>query len=171
MSIYMDISSIKGPVTTEGYSDQIQLESIDFDISRDIHTRVGNTSSREGSLAQVGRFTVKKYADVASLPLLKAAISGKPIATITVSFTTNSDTAPQTYLSYILSNVIIAAYDIDENRLVHLSNPEATIPNKPIETLTLDFTELEASYIDHDAGDTPGAPVRLDWDVSQGTVG
>jgi type VI secretion system secreted protein Hcp len=171
MSIYMQISSIPGSVSTDGFNQQIQLESLDFDISRDIHTRVGNTSSREGSLAQVGRFTVKKYIDVASLLLLKAAISGKPIATITVSFTTNSETAPQTYLSYTLSNVIIAAYEVDENRLDKPSNPPATLPNKPIETLTLDFTELDATYIDHDAGDNPGAPSRLSWDVSQGTVG
>ena len=171
MSIYMQISSIPGSVTTEGYNQQIQLESIDFDISRDIHTRVGNTSSREGSLAQVGRFSVRKFADVSSLLLLKAAISGKPISTIDISFTTNSDTAPQTYLSYVLSNVIIAAYEIDEDRLIKLSDPEAVLPNKPIEKLTLDFTDLEATYVDHDSGDNPGAPNRLHWDVSQGTVG
>ena len=170
MSIYLEIQSIPGSVTTTGYTNQIQLEGIDFEVSRDIHTRVGNTTSREGSLPAVGKFVISKLVDKASPELFKAAASGKALPTVTVNFATTG-TNPQTYLTYQLTDVIVASYEIEQDGIAAMENPDIKLPKKPIERLSLDFTQMQQEFTEIDASGTANPQGKILWNVSTGTVG
>lgn len=165
----MQIQSIEGPVTTKGYEKQIQLESIDFEIKRDLHTRVGNTSSREGSLPQLGKFIVKKFVDKTSPDFFKYSASGKPFPKVTINFTTTGS-SPETYLMYELSEVIMSSYEISEDDLFQLINPDTKLPQKAIEVISLDFTQMQQSFVQYDASGNPQPSNKVLWNVSTGQV-
>ena len=165
----MKISSIQGGVSTTGYENQIQLEGINFQVERDIHSRVGSSTSREGSLPKLDKFIVTKFADKASAELLKAAVSGKAIPTVTVNFVTTGSN-PETYLTYELTDVIVASYLVEEDDIAAIENPDAKLPQKPIEKIALDFTQMQLEFTEYDSGGNAQPQGKILWNVSTGTV-
>ena len=76
MAIYMKYGSIKGPVTTDGFKDWIELNSFQWGAGRAIGSATGHSNSREHSSPSFSEVTVRKRTDLSSPELFLEAVAG-----------------------------------------------------------------------------------------------
>src|SRR5690348_18124860 len=90
MAIYMKYGDIKGPVTTDGFKDWIELESFHWGSSRHIGTAARGSTSREHSEPTLAEVTVTKRTDLASPKLFLDSVAGKLDSKVEIKFTTTT---------------------------------------------------------------------------------
>ena len=161
MAIYLQIKSIPGDVTSKGHESWIELNSFDAGVSRRVTVKPGHVSDRENGLPTMTDFIVTKLIDKASPYLFQASCTGGSIGTIKIDACGASGETDK-YLQYSLSDVIISRYDING-----VSDKEANL--KPHETLHLNFTKIEMSYIPRSGENKPQSPISTGYDIETAT--
>jgi len=162
MAIYMNYSvdgnAIQGDVTTQGYTNWIELHSFQWGVGRGVGSAQGAGGNREASTASVSEISVTKTEDQSTGPLLKEAYNGVGSSTVTITFV-RTGTPPVAYLSYILTNVMLSGYSCSSGG------------DAPSESLSLNFTKIECDVTaTNSAGATlPMYPVTYDLTL-QNTV-
>src|SRR4051812_16511188 len=154
MAIYMKFGSIKGPVTTDGFKDWIELESFHWGASRHIGTAARGSSSREHSEPNLSEVTVTKLTDVATPKLFLDSVAGKLDSKVTIKFTTTTKGKVETFLTYELENCGLSHFSMS-------SGGEA-----PMESLSLNFTKISKTFTGHDPG-ISGSPETVGYDLTQ----
>ena len=112
MAIYMKYGSIKGPVTTDGFKDWIELESFHWGSSRHIGTAARGSTSREHSEPTLSEVTVTKRTDVASPKLFLNSVAGKLDSKVEIKFTTTTKGKVETFLTYKLEDTGVSNYSL-----------------------------------------------------------
>jgi type VI secretion system secreted protein Hcp len=156
MPIYMnfDEKKIKGDVTTEGYTEWIELHSFQWGVGRGISTPVGSDSDRESSMPSVSEVTVTKDQDKATIELLKAALEGEGVKVV-IDFV-KTDKKPETFLTYELTDVLISGYSVSSGG------------DRPSESLSLNFTKIECKYTPMKSKNEKGDPKSVTYNISEG---
>ena len=154
MAIYMKYGSIKGPVTTEGFKDWIELESFHWGVGRNVGTAARGAYSREHSEPNLSEITVTKRGDVSSPKLFLDAVAGKLDNKVEIKFTTTTKGKVETFLTYKLENTGLSAYSMSSGG------------DMPSESLSLNFTKVSETFTAFDPG-ISGSPETVGYDLTQ----
>ena len=154
MAIYMKYGAIKGPVTTDGFKDWIELNSFQWGAGRAIGTAARGSTSREHSEPTITEIMVTKLTDVASPKLFLDAVGGKLDSKVEIKFTTTTKGKVETFLAYKLENTGVSSYSLSSGG------------DMPMESLSLNFTKITETLTGHDPG-IGGSPETVGYDLTQ----
>lgn len=154
MSIYMKIQGIDGNVTAKGLEKYIELESCNFGLRRQMNTKPGSVTNREGTKPSVSEITIAKRVDNTSPQLFKEAAVGAAIPSVEIKFV-NTGADLSEYHSITLNDVMVSAYDFS-----HI--PEES---KPLERIAFNFRKIETRYTPYDKNNKAGSPSATGYDL------
>lgn len=155
MAIYMKYGSINGPITTEGYSKWIELDSFQFGVGRHIASAQRTEESREASEPTLSEITVTKTMDVSSPKLFVEGVASDLKNKVEIKFTTTKVKTVTDFLSYELSDVGLSNYSVS-----------AGSEGIPVEALTLNFTKVQMKFTSMGPG-VSGSPETVGYDLTK----
>ena len=153
MAIYMKYGDIKGPVTTEGFKNWIELTSAQLGAHRSIGTAARGSTSREHSEPSISEIVVTKLTDVASPKLFLDAVAGKLDSKVEIKWTTTTKGKVETFLAIKLENTGVASYNVSSSG------------DMPMESLSLNFTKITTTFTGMDPG-IGGSPETVGYDLT-----
>ena len=157
MPIFMKYDGIdKGSSTTKGHDGKdgwTELSSVQWGIGRGI-TDPSQGTEREASAPSGSEMVVTKPLDLASYRLFEEGLTGDG-KTVTIHFTKTNKDQQDTYMEYILSNTLVSGFSTNSTG------------DRPMETVSLNFTKIEYNYSGQDAKNDKGATPKTSWDFSQ----
>jgi type VI secretion system secreted protein Hcp len=160
MGIYMKYGEIQGDATQQGFEGWVNLSHFHWDLTRVFATdQVGRSLNREASQAQMGACQVKKEADSSSGQILETATTefkGKPCE---IAFVRTGNPG-ETYLSFKLTDALIKQLDVG------MEGPE-----RPTETILIDFTEVEIKTKTLNESNNGEDPMTITYDQATGVGG
>jgi type VI secretion system secreted protein Hcp len=151
---FMKLGDIKGEATDADHKDWIHIDSVQFGVGRAISSG-GGSSDRESSLPSLSEITVSKQMDIASVDLFREALVGREIPGDIELTQTGSD-KPFTYYKVKLTNVLVSSYSLSSGG------------DRPSESLSLNFSKIEVTYIPIDDKGAPGTPIKAGYDLATG---
>jgi type VI secretion system secreted protein Hcp len=156
MAIYINIDGIKGNVTTSGYEEWVEVDSLQWGTGRAIMTETGRVSDREGSTPTFSEISLTKDMDKSSPYIFTESVAGasKPVE-IHILRTEAGGTAP--YVQYDLENCLISSYSVSSSG------------DKPTESFSLNFTKLIMRYIPGKEDHSADAPIPAGYDIESAT--
>jgi|SRR6516162_1483268 type VI secretion system secreted protein Hcp len=152
MAIYMKYGSIKGPVTTDGFKDWIELNSFQWGAGRAIGSATGHSNSREHSSPSFSEVTVRKRTDLSSPELFLEAVAGKLDNKVTLKFTTTTKGKVETFLTYELTDCGLSGCALTSEG------------DMPTESLRLNYTKITETFADPATG---GSPKTVGYDLTK----
>ena len=161
MPIYMQYEGIKGAVTEAGHKEWIELESCQFGSSRHITIAVGRGTNRDASAPSISEVVVTKYQDCASADLIKAAVGGEG-KTVKIDFCKTDKEKLEVYLNLELANTLVSSFQS--------SGAGGTNHDRPMESLSLNFTKITYKAIFTDSANKAGKNYTAAYDLAIGKV-
>lgn len=130
---FLDLGDIKGESKSTGFEDQIKIESFSWGASQ--HSTVSGTGGSSAGKASLADLNVMKTLDKASIPMLKALISGKhlPKATLSAAKSTG-DTTGKPYLKVELTEVFVTGIQ------------ESGSSEVPMESVSFSYNQIKVTY-------------------------
>src|SRR4051812_14071066 len=110
MPIYMKYGKIAGDVTAEGHDNWIELNSLDWGVSRAIKTDTGSAADRESTAPTVHEVSITKMMDVATPLLLQQALQGKGVE-VSIHLCKTDQDQLKTYVEYVLHNCLLSNFN------------------------------------------------------------
>jgi type VI secretion system secreted protein Hcp len=146
-------TKIKGEVTSEGHEGWVECTSLQFGTGRGLGNPTGTAGTRETGTVNVSEIVVTKINDIASEPLFRESLDGKGVDCI-VEFTKSNDSGGfETYIQLKLSECLISSYSMSSGG------------EKPVESLSLNFTKIEYKYIPYDSAHKALSPLTGGYDL------
>ena len=153
MPIYLQMDGCPGDATHETHQAWMDIETLHWNVARNMNTQAGSTANREASEPTVSEVVVTKVTDSSSTKLFAEACTGRTGKTVTIHLVTTGNPG-DTYVEYILTNTLVSNYSVD------------TSGDRPVETIRLNFTKMEVKYIPHDENHSPLSPMIASYDLS-----
>ena len=116
------------------------------------------TSGGGGAAAAKANFrqlSVQKLLDLSSAPMLAAVAKASHIATATLTVSTTGGT-PEEFLALNMKDVLITSVSI----------AESPADNRPVETVSLTFGQIDFEYTEFSAAGAKGATNNFKWDIT-----
>ncbi|HTW26698.1 MAG TPA: type VI secretion system tube protein Hcp [Acetobacteraceae bacterium] len=154
MAIYMKFGSVKGAVTTEGFKDWIEVDSLQWGVGRGIGSAARGPESRESSEPSISEVTVTKRMCSASTGLLNDALAGELNTTVEIKFTTTTKGKVEEFLSYELTDTGVSGYSMSSGG------------DMPQESLSLNFTKVMMTFKGLDPS-TKGNPKTVGYHLGE----
>jgi type VI secretion system secreted protein Hcp len=129
MAIYMKFGNVDGAVATKGYEKWIELQSMQWAVSRAVSSGAGG-NTRESSSPNVSEIVVTKELDVASTGLYKDAVGGTFDTKVEIKLTTTTKNHVETYLQITIYDTMISGYSMSSSG------------DRPTESLSLNFLKV-----------------------------
>ena len=158
MAIYMKIDGIDGHVTAKGYEKWIEVDSLNFGVSRNISTVPGNVTDRESTKPKVSEIIVSKQMCKASPNLFSEACVGKSKPNVKIHVCQTGGDSVSPYMEYTLSNVLLSNYQVN--------GIERAEKVPPTENVNLNFDKIEMKYTPYDDKHNPQSPIPAGYDLS-----
>ncbi len=155
MPIYMKYDGIDGDVTATGHEKWIELQSCQLGINRHVSQPTGRGVDREASAPAVSEIVVTKMTDAASVNLFKASLFGEG-KTVKIDFCKTDKDKFEPYLQLELENTLVSSYS------------QSSGGDRPMESLSLNYTKITFNNIGMGAANETGSPERASWDLAQG---
>lgn len=156
MPIYIKINDIEGNITAKNHEKWIEVNSINFYVSRNITTKPGAISDREFTKPSLSEIEITKNIDKTSPLLFSEACVGK-VKNVNIDVCQTNETI-SAYMQYTLSNVIISHYSV----LIHSEDDKHLLPTEKIK---LNFSKIEMKYIPYDEKHNAGSPIPAGYDL------
>ncbi|MFV0334221.1 MAG: Hcp family type VI secretion system effector [Tropicimonas sp.] len=153
MPIYLQLDGIPGDATHETHKAWMDVESLHWNVSRNMNTAAGSTANREASEPTVSEVVLTKVSDSSSTKLFAEACTGRTGKLTTIHLVTTGNPG-DTYIEYKLTNTLVSNYSVD------------TSGDRPVETIRLNFTKMEVKYIPHDDQHNAKSPMIASYDLS-----
>jgi type VI secretion system secreted protein Hcp len=152
MAIFLKYEGINGTVTAAGHEKWIDVQSMQWGVGRGISGSPGTTKDREATHPSVSEVTFTKLMDETSPKFFTEACvgKGKPVE---IHLCKVGDKL-ETYMEYKLTNVMISGYSVSSGG------------DRPMESISLNFTKIEMNYIPYDDKHAAGSPVRSGYDLA-----
>lgn len=160
MGIYMRYGNIQGDATQQGFEGWINITSFQWSLERKFaKDQVGRAFNREAAQAHVREVIVSKEVDNSSGEILKnvsTAYKGEKCEIVFLRTGNPGDT----YLKFTLTDTLM------QNLALNSGAPE-----RPVETLVLDFTELEIEVKILDEANVSEDTMHITYNVATGVGG
>lgn len=154
MAVYMQIDGIQGDVTTDGYKNWIEIETLNWGVSRDIAAK---KVDREASRPVITELTITKLMDKASPYIFSAACVDKAKKIVKIHFCQTGDKISP-YMEITLSNALISNYTMQA--ISKAGKTEAS------EVVAVNFDKIEMKYTPYDEKHNPQAPIPVAYDLA-----
>jgi type VI secretion system secreted protein Hcp len=157
MPIFMNYDGIPGDATSGGHEQWIELSSLQWGVGRGINSSDASAADREGTTPSVSEIVVTKDSDSASPNLLRASLGFGPGGegkTVKIDFCKTNVDQPEAYLQLELTNTLVSGYSTSSGG------------DRPVETVTLNFTKVAYNAISMGAANDAGGPDRLEYDLT-----
>jgi type VI secretion system secreted protein Hcp len=157
MGIYMQYGDIVGDATQAGFEKWINIASFGWPACIDrkgMRTDTGRSRNREPGQPVMGNITVNKEFDHATGLLLKALCTVPQAKTCKIAFV-RTDEGGECYLQYTLTDALLANLSLQGT-------------DRPTETWTIDFTEIEIEVKQLDEANVAGTPFRYGFNGATG---
>jgi type VI secretion system secreted protein Hcp len=154
MAIYMKFADIKGPVTTKGFEDWIELNSFQWGVGRGVGSAARSSTGRESSEPSISEIVVTKPMDISSNKLFQDATGGDLAAEVTLKFTSTTKDGVVTFLKYVLTDTGLSGYSLSSGG------------ENPSESLSLNFTKIMITYSGLDPK-TQAKPDTVGYDLTK----
>lgn len=155
MPIYMKADALKGDVTTKGYEQTIELNSVNFSIAREIRDAAVN---REVGKPQFSGVIFHKQTDSSSSELLTHLLTGKVIPTLQL-FVCSSENSKQPHVTYTFENAIIS--QISEDLIKE---------GLPHESLRIRFSKYRKRFHPMGVNNRQTSPSEVGYDLETSTL-
>ena len=160
MAIYMKVPGTDGSCTAAGYKKWIELDSINFGVSRPVSMRTGNMSNRAADLPQFEEVVISKETEDSTYGILNEAVLGKEGKKIEIAIVEPGD-APTEYVKYVMEDCIVSSFQMSA------VGGEAG-NSKPVETAGISFSKIEVCFTTHDKANKGGGVPRVCYDLAEG---
>lgn len=158
MPIYFKMDGIQGDATQEQHVKWMDIQTMHWNVSRNVNTLAGAANNREASEPAISEVTLTKVSDSSTTKLFQAACTGNTGVTAIIDMVSTSNPG-NTYIQYTLTNAIIASYTVGSSG------------DRPTESITLNFTKMELTYTPLDEKNQPTSAMRASYDVATATKG
>ena len=148
---YLKYANIKGEATASGFENMITLLSVDWSVGREITAFTGTQQDREASSARLYDMTITKLQDKASTLLFEEATIGKG-ETAEFYVTKQGGGQVEEIMKIVLTHAMISNYSVSIQ------------DDRPIETITISYTEMEMTV--HPTDDENTRQARLVYKYS-----
>ncbi|MFC3151761.1 Hcp family type VI secretion system effector [Litoribrevibacter euphylliae] len=142
---YLNYEGIKGETTAEEFKDMITLLSMDWGSSRELSSFTGTAQDREASSTRLSDIVITKLQDKASPDLFKEATIGKGKSAV-FHITKQGDKIEE-IMKIELSDAMVSSYQMSVQG------------DRPIETITISYTELMMTVTPTDDKNNVSAPL------------
>ncbi len=154
MPIYLKMNDeLWGDATQQDHKNWMDIQSMHWNVSRNMNTQAGSAGNREASEPSVSEVTLTKVSDKSSTRLFQEGCTGNKGMNAVIHLVSTGSPG-QTYLEYKLYNTLVAGYQVGSGG------------DRPAETLTLNFTKMDVKYIPYDDKNTAGSPSIASYDLS-----
>lgn len=153
MAIYLKYDGIDGEATHDKHKQWIDVSSMQFGIGRGIATPSGAVANREASEPSVSEITISKQMDAASPKLFTESATGAVGKKVQIHLVSTGSPG-NTYVEYTLTNALISGYSV------------STGGDRPVESISINFTKIEYKLTPYDAKNTAGTPVTVSYDLA-----
>jgi len=153
---FLKIESIPGESLDAKHKDWIEVESFSFGL------KSGATSGGGTGKASFQDISFRKNIDKASPILMLKCCTGEHIPEAILEYTkpVGANQNQVTYLTIKMDDILISSYSFNG------SGGGAGGTTLPVDSLSLNFTKIEMTYIPYDAAGVPGQPVTAVCDLS-----
>ena len=151
---WMKMESIPGEATDPAHPGWIDVDSFTFGISRQAGLPGGNAS------VQLTDAKVNKKVDKSSPLLMLGCCTGQHYPEAMLEYTRATGGGDRVYLKVKMCDCVISSYALSGGGGNSL----------PVDSLSLNFTKIEMTYIPYDSAGNPGAPVTAVCDIRQAAV-
>ena len=154
MPIYLKMNDeLWGEATQEEHKNWMDIQSMHWNVSRNMNTQAGSTANREASEPQVSEITLTKITDKSSTKLFQQGCTGNKGMNAVIHLVTTGSPG-QTYVEYKLYNTLVSGYTVGSGG------------DRPAETLVLNFTKMDVKYTPYGQDNTAGSPTIASYDLS-----
>lgn len=154
MAIYMKIDGIDGDVTHQGHEKWLDINSFQWGVGRGISTLVGSAKNREASEPSISEVSVTKEMDASSVKLFTEACTGQKGKKVQIHLVSTGNPG-QTYMEYTLENALVSSYSVSTGG-----------SDRPIESISFNFTKIETKYTALGEGNDTGSPLSASYDLA-----
>lgn len=152
--IYLKFGTVQGDVTQSSHANWIEVQSVNWGLTRPVTNPAGATAGRVLSAPRVTELTVTKDEDAATIPLVQQALTGGP-QDLTLDFvSTGTGGDGLVYYTIKLKQAVITGFT------------QSSAGERPTETLTFNFTQIALEGTQIDKAGAAGAPSSYAWDVA-----
>jgi type VI secretion system secreted protein Hcp len=160
MGIYMKYGSIEGDATQQGFEGWVNCHHFEWGLHRDFaEDQVGRSFNREAAQAQMRRCILLKEVDHSSGEFLKTATTAFKGEKCEIVFVRTGNPG-EAYLKFTLTDTLISKLNVQSGQ-----------PERPIEQLELDFTELEIECKTLDETNVSEETMRISYNAATGQGG
>jgi type VI secretion system secreted protein Hcp len=153
MGIFLKFGSVLGDVQEPGHTNWINLKVVTWTMSRPVTNPAGSSAGRVLSAPQVAELNITKDEDVATIPLLQAAFEGSPVSA-QIDFCSTGSGQLQVYYTISMENALITSLS------------QSAADGRPVESLTINFTQISFAGTQMDADGTAASPASYGWSLS-----
>lgn len=152
--IFCKIDGIAGESTDDKHKGEIELTSFSNGATQASMVSTSAVGGSTGARVDLSDFSVSKLLDSSSPTLFKYCATGKHISSIVISVNgANED--KQTYLTYTLSDVVVASI---------LTGGGSGV--RPTESVSFRYGKVQMTYTPYDADGKKGSDVKAGWDAT-----
>ncbi|MDO6498421.1 Hcp family type VI secretion system effector [Photobacterium sanguinicancri] len=152
---YLKYGDIKGEATAEAYKEMITLLSVDWSVGREITSFTGTAQDREASAARLYDMTITKLQDSASTALFKEATIGMGVQAV-FHMTKQGKDGVEDIMNITLTDAMISSYAVSVQ------------DDRPIETITISYTQMEMNVMPSDDTNKKGDTLRYAYSGTKG---
>ena len=160
MSLFMQIAGIKGESADSNHKDWMDIQTMNWGVSRQITSSSSTNNDRESSNAVISDLHITRHMDSSTPSVFIEASCGKG-KDITIHMTkTGSGTGADVYMEYKLKNALISAYDV---------SGDTSDTDRPTENITVSFIDIEVKYTPYDEDGNALAAIAVGFDTATNT--
>lgn len=157
MSIFMNYEGIKGESADDGHKEWMDIGSVSWGSRRRVTSASSTKSDRESAVATISDLTITRRMDSASPALFIESVCGKGKTVVIHMTKTGDGGGADVYMEYTLRNALVTQYEMDA---------EAEDDERPEETLTISFTDIETRYTPYDDDGNAMSPIAVGFDTA-----
>jgi type VI secretion system secreted protein Hcp len=135
---YLKIEGIPGEAADADHKDWIHIESFSWGMSQSSATGGGGGAGK----VNVHDISITKSIDKSSPKLMLQCCTGQHIPQAMLSYTRETGRGPVEYLKIKLTDILVSGYKFSPD----LRGTDAL----PVDTLSLNFTKIEMTYLQYD---------------------
>ncbi|MEJ2670375.1 MAG: type VI secretion system tube protein Hcp [Gammaproteobacteria bacterium] len=160
MSIFLQYEGIKGESSDSGHQGWMDVESVTWGIGRSINSSTSTQGDRESSNAVISDLHITRYMDKATPKLFIESCCGTG-KEVKINLTkTGKGGGADVFMEYTLKNALISNYSVSAS---------SQDTNRPSETLTISFVDVEVKYTPYDEDGNAEAAIAVGFDTASNT--
>ncbi len=160
MSIFMNYQGISGESSDSNHQGWMDIDELSWGVGRKITSASSTQGDRESANAEITDLRVVRKMDSATPALFIESCCGKGKDVVIHLTKTGSGGGADVYMEYTLKNALITDYAVEA---------EAQKNERPTESLTISFIDIEAKYTAYDESGNAMAPVAVGFDTATNT--